>query len=150
MSYRKKINYFIVLCLFAYSSLSFSSNYNISDIVIAKSTGVWSKEKDYGYFKVFVYRNGLEHAKDVIRVLITKVDTKNNNQNIIKDIKIDSPGIKGYVQDLSLAIVNNKLSLGVDIEMKAMENIILKESLLINLDGKVKVIMPAKYIDIYQ
>ncbi len=133
-----------------YSSISLSSNYNISNIFLAKSVGVWSKDKDYGYFKVIVYRDGLEHPIDKVRVLITKANTKLNNQTVIKDIQLKSPGVKGYIHDLSLVIVNNQLSLGLDIEMNGMDNIVLRESFLINKDGAVKIIMPVKYIDIYE
>ncbi|HHI92498.1 MAG TPA: hypothetical protein ENK04_03135 [Gammaproteobacteria bacterium] len=92
----------------------------------------------------------MEHPADKVRVLITRANAESNNQTIIKDIQIKSPGIKGYVQDLSLAVVNNQLSLGVDIEMKAMDGIVLRESFLISVDGEVKVVAPVKFIDIYQ
>ncbi len=149
MSYRKKIKYIFILILVTYSTLSFSENYDISNIVLAKSAGIWSEEKNYGYFKVIVYRVGLEHPIDKVKILITQVNTRLNNQAIIKEIELESPGIKGYVNDLSLAIVNNQLSLGMDIEMKAMDNIVLRESFLITRNGSVKVIMPARYTDIY-
>ena len=139
-----------ILFLISYSTISCSSDLNESNIFLAKSVGIWSKDKSYGYFKVIVYRVGLEHARDKVRVLITKVNTKLNKQIIIKDIQLKSPSIKGYIHDLSLMVVNNQLSLGIDIEMKGMENIILRESYLINKDGVVKVIMPVKYVDIYE
>ncbi len=150
MPHRNKVKYFLVLCLITYSAISFGFNYDVSNILMAKSTGVWSKGKDYGYFKVIAYRDGLEHPADKVRVLITRANGESNNQAIRKDIQIKSPGIKGYVQDLSLAVVNNQLSLGVDIEMKAMDGIVLRESFLISVDGEVKVVAPVKYIDIYQ
>ena len=149
MPYRKKIKYIFILILITYSTLSCSQNYDISNIVLAKSVGVWSEEGNYGYFKVIVYRMGLEHSIDKVKVLITRVNAKLNSQTIIKEIELESPGIKGYVKNLSLAIVNNQLSLGMDIEMKAMDNIVLRESFLIKKNGSVKVIMPARYVDIY-
>jgi len=139
-----------MLCLITYSSISCSSNYNISNLFLAKTVGIWSKDKAYGYFKVIVYREGLEHSIDKVRVLITKVNSKSNNQIVIKDIQLKSPGLKGYIHDLSLIVVNNQLSLGLDIEMKGMDNIVLRESYLIDKDGTVKIIMPVKYIDIYE
>jgi len=146
MSHRSKVKCFLALCLVTYSSMSFGFSYDVSNILMAKSTGIWSKGKDYGYLKVIAYRDGLEHPADKVRVLIIRVNAESNNQIIVKDIQIKSPGIKGYVQNLSLIIVNNQLSLGIDIEMKAMDGIVLRESFLISVDGEVKVVAPVKYI----
>ena len=122
----------------------------LSDLWLSKSIGVWEKGKEYGYFKVLVYRMGLEHAGDKIRIIITQADTKNNHQIVKYEKWLESPGYKGFVDDISLKMLkSDKLILGVDVEMKEMDGVILKEVYIVDLKGKVKKLVDAKYKNIY-
>lgn len=122
--------------------------YNISDIKFAKSThDSWENGKEYGYYTAIVYRTGLEHGYDLIRILVKKVKFDDMNLGemiIIKDIQIDTPGIAGYISDIQLNIVNNKLSLGVDIKARAYPNFIIKQNILVDINGTVTNLIPFK------
>lgn len=147
MSYRIKVAFVAFIALLILTSIVAADE---SELYMAKSIGIWEDEGTYGYFKVLVYRRGLEHSRDDIVMLITEADTKNNKQKIIKKVYIQPSLIKGYVNDISLAVVNNGLLIGLDIEIKAMDGIILREVLLVSLDGNIKVIAAADYVDIYE
>lgn len=151
MSYRNALIVTIAL-LFSLPACAKDSNTipALSDLWLSKSIGVWEKGKKYGYFKVLVYRTGLEHARDKVKVLITQADTKNNRQKIKHEQWLDSPGYKGYVEGVSLKILNpDKLILGIDIEMKGMDGVVMKEVYIIDSKGKVKQVVNVKYKDIY-
>jgi len=121
--------------------------YNDADIQLAKSSHAsWHKGKEYGYFTAIAYRDGLEHGCSLIRVLITKIDESNSvsDSRIIKDIQIGTPAISGYIKDISLEVINNKLSLGIDISKRVEPNLIVKQILMIDLDGNVTELVPFK------
>lgn len=149
MSFRSTVACFIAFCCFLCLPLSHASEYEPADILLAKSAGIWESGGEYGYFKVIVYREGIEHSSDKVRVLVTKANPDLNTQTIVNDFEIKSPGTKGYVNDLALKVVNNRLAVGLDIEMKAMDGIILRESFLVDTKGHVKLLSPAKHTDIY-
>ena len=150
MSHRGAI---VLLMLFAASVFTSCVTANddepkVADIYLAKSIGIWEAGKDYGYFKVIVYRMGLEHAQDKVRVIMTKAEAE--KQQVIDDIWLDTPGIKGFVNDISLKMINSsRMALALDIEMKAMDGVVLREVYLIEKDQKPKLIAPVKHIDIY-
>lgn len=127
-------------------SNDYNYTYNITDIKIAKtSKKSWEKNKDYGYFSAIVYRDGLEHGYEVVRVLINKVYTDKDGISdmvTVKDIQIDTPGIRGTINDIHLNIINNKLSLGVDIRTRVDDNLIMKQILMIDLNGNVRNLVP--------
>ena len=151
MSYRNALIVTIAL-LFSLPACAKDSNTTpaLSDLWLSKSIGVWENGKKYGYFKVLVYRSGLEHAGDKIRVMITQADTNNNRQKIKHERWLDSPGYKGFVEGISLKIIKpDKLILGLDIEMKGMEGVVMKEVYIIDSKGKVKKLVDAKYKDMY-
>lgn len=126
-----------------------ASSYKLSSVVLADSVGVWEQEEEYGYFKVIVYREGLEHSQDKVRVLITKAQPNSNNQEIINDFVLNSPGVKGHINHIALEIVNNQLVLGLDISMKAMDGITLREVMLIKANGTVTELSTANHSDLY-
>ena len=61
---------------------------------------------------------------------------------VMKDIQIDTPGIAGYIEDMRLDVINNKLSLGLDIRKREEPNFIVKQNIMIDLDGNVTNIIP--------
>jgi len=122
--------------------------YNVADIQFAKtSQDSWKEGKDYGYFTVIAYRDGLEHGCSLIRVLITKVKKLEfgADKHVIQDIQIGTPGLSGYIEDITLEVINNKLSLGIDIRTKEEPRLILKQSLVVDLSGKVINLIPFKH-----
>ena len=126
----------------------FNYTYNIADIKIAKtSQNSWQRSKEYGYFTAIAYRDGFDHGYEVVRVLITKVNESKDgtaDMVVMKDIQIDTPGIAGYITDMRLDVVNNKLSLGLDIRTRIEPNLIVKQNLMIDLDGNVSNLIPFK------
>ncbi|MFY9268867.1 MAG: hypothetical protein WAO55_03860 [Candidatus Manganitrophaceae bacterium] len=117
---------------------------------MAKSGGVWKIQKRYGYYKVLVFREGLEHSQDRVLIQITEADPPKNTQRIIHSYWLKSPGIKGYIADIQLSMIDSqRMALSLDIEMKAMDGIILKEIYLLFPDGRQKLVNEAKYTDIY-
>lgn len=120
--------------------------YNAVDIKLAKTShSSWKKGKEYGYFTAIVYRDGFEHGFEVVRVLISKAKTFNNGTSdlvTVKDIQIDTPGITGYVEDMDLEVINNKLSLGIDIRTRQNPHFIVKQNIMVDLNGTVTNIIP--------
>lgn len=160
MSFSSKI---IAITLFICSTYSYGSDHNISekqivnilndinytynivDMKLAKSTqSSWKQGKAYGYFTAIAYRAGFDHGYEVVRVLVKQANEHNGttDMRVIKDIQIDTPGIAGYITDMTLEIINNKLSLGLDIRTRIQPNFIVKQSLLIDLNGKVTNLIP--------
>ena len=65
------------------------------------------------------------------------------SNKIGRTIKLDSPGYKGHVKNVSLIDINelNGLPFTIDIEMKAMEGIVLRDVYLVSPDGKVNALV---------
>lgn len=127
-----------------------SDAYQLKEIKLAKTIGVWSDNNASGFFTVIVYRSGLEHGSEKTRVLVKQINTYKDGTadfEIIKDIMIDTPSISGSVEDMRLRIVHNKLFLGLDIMMRGMAGAVLQKSLLVDIDGNVKTIQDASYDD---
>jgi len=124
----------------------FNYTYNIADIKLAKSShDIWKRGKEYGYFTAIAYRDGFDHGFEIVRVLINKVKTFKNgtaDMVVMKDIQIDTPGIAGYIENMRLDVINNKLSLGLDIRKREEANFIVKQNIMIDLDGNVTNIIP--------
>ena len=121
--------------------------YNEADIQLAKSSHAsWHKGNEYGYFTAIAYRDGLEHGCSLIRVLITKIDEFDSisDSRVIKDIQIGTPALSGYIENMSLEVINNRLSLGIDIKTRIEPNLIVKQILMIDLEGNVSNISPLK------
>ena len=150
MSYRNALIITIALFLSGSVFAKDKTEPSLSELWLSKSVGVWEKGKEYGYFKVLVYRTGLEHASDKVKVIITQADTKKNKQKIIHEKWLDSPGYKGFVDDIDLKMLKtDKLILGIDVDMKGMDGVVMKEVYIIDSSGKVNQVADAKYKDIY-
>lgn len=123
-------------------------NYRLEDISIAKSLGVWEDKKDYGFFTVLVYRyNGIETTRVIIKKSFFTSDAKTEDFKIIKDIYIPTPYQKGTIQDIHLHMINSKLLITLDILMSSMDGAVMREVLLVDIQGKVSMIQEAKYVD---
>lgn len=120
----------------------------LTQIILAKETGAWKEGNSFGYYQVVVWRAGLEHARDHLSVHILSADAESGNKRLIRAIEIPSPGIKGYVEDIAVKMVDNRLFLAVDIRMKAMDGVVLREAFLVDHRGKWARIQEAGYQDI--
>jgi hypothetical protein len=121
-----------------------------SNLWMSKTSGTWEIGKDYGYYRVLVTRKtGKDHAQDDVYVQIAKRTVDSNK--IERTIKLDTPGYKGYVRDIELVNISgaNSVAVHIDIEMKAMDGIVLRDVYLVSPDGKVKTVVQSKYMDIY-
>ncbi len=119
-----------------------------SELFLAKSIGIWQQGKRFGYFQAFVWREGLEHARDRVEVHILEADAKTGERRLLRRVALPTPGIRGYVQDMDLRMIGNRLFLALDFEMKAMDGAVLREAWLIGPDGHKARIQEARYRDL--
>ena len=121
---------------------------------MAQSAGVWKKGNDYGNYKILVFRQILEHSRDRVEVQITRIvpakkETDNPTEEVIRSFWLDTPGIKGYVDAIHLQMIDDqRMALTLDIEMNAMNGVVLRELYLLQSDGKYKLLKSADYIDL--
>ena len=106
-------------------------------------------EEDLFTYQVEVRRRiGVDHGADSVMVNIYKGEGK---PKLIHAIPLDLPGIKGYIRDIAFLGVNgDRMAISFDIEMKAMDGLVLKEVMLVGKDGRVKTVVEAKGVDLYQ
>lgn len=123
---------------------------NWSELWLAKSAGTWERNNAYGYFKVLVFRQLGEHAHDRVQIQITRVDPEKYTEKVVNSYWLESPGVKGNVADLHFRkIDDHRMALMMDIYMKGMEGIVLREAFLLLPDGKHKRLTEAEHVDIY-
>lgn len=153
MMMKKCLIVLFVALQICFAQIACSSNdeaFDYSDLWISKTSGTWESGKDYGYYRILVLRRpGKEHSQDDVYVQVVK--RGENVNKIERTIKLDSPGYKGYVKDIELVNIEdiNMVAVHMDIEMKAMNGIIMREIYLVSPSGKVKPLVQAKYMDIY-
>lgn len=113
-----------------------------------KSYSLVTKDDLYTY-QVEIYRYlGVDHGADVVNVKLYKGDT---NIKPTYEIPLELPGIKGYVRDISFKGINrDRVVISFDIEMKAMDDILLKEVVIVGINGKARTVIDAKEVDLYQ
>ena len=119
-----------------------------SELFLAKSLGIWQQGERFGFFQAFVWREGLEHARDRVEVRILEADAKTGERRLLRRVALPTPDIRGYVQDMDLRMIGNRLFLALDIEMKAMDGAVLREAWLIGPDGRKVRIQEARYRDL--
>lgn len=118
---------------------------------MAKTAGTWKSGSEYGFYRVAVYRLAGEHASDTVEIQIIKAGSDGSAKEVVKTVPLESPGYQGYVQEILFTKINDQLmSISLDIEMKGMEGIVLREVYLVNPDGNVRNLVKAKYQDIYE
>lgn len=120
-----------------------------ADIWLTKTAGIWEKGKHYGFYQAQVYRAGIEHPVDTIEIKEIQIDEKLQKKSIVNSYKLSTPGIKAYVHDVNMKMIDEKrMLLYLDLEMKAMEGAILREVYLLGPDGKHELIEEAQYRDL--
>ncbi|MDH5545233.1 MAG: hypothetical protein OEZ43_06550 [Gammaproteobacteria bacterium] len=121
----------------------------IENIWLLKTGGIWEQNNQYGYYQAHVVRSGLEHVTDKLFVLELLADEKKNTKSIARRYEIPSPGIKAHVHDINFQMLDKqRMLLYVELEMKAMDNAVLREVYLLSPGGKYQLITEAKYKDI--
>ena len=119
------------------------------EVWLAKTGGLWTQGDHYGHYRVLVLRKGIEHAIDQVQVQWLEADDKANVRHARTCINLESPGLKGYVTDVSFKKVdNNRTAIGIDIEMKAMYDVVLREVYLVSAKAEVRRVVEGKYVDL--
>ncbi|MDH5727627.1 MAG: hypothetical protein OEZ58_01370 [Gammaproteobacteria bacterium] len=150
MSRRTSLILLLFVLLFSQALFAEKLQRNETDLWLAKKAGIWQHGDDVGFFQAKVYRQGSEHAHDRVVIVVTQVVGKEGEEKMIHQFELPTPGIKAYVQDLKLKALDDKrMALFLDLEMKAMDGVVLREVYLLNRLGKYKRISEAKYVDIY-
>jgi len=135
--------YLGIICFPAYSA-GFST-----DLWMTKTAGIWEKGTVYGFYQVQVYRTGIEHPIDTIEIKEIQIDEKKQKKSVLNTYKLNTPGIKAYVHDVNMNMIDEKrMLLYLELEMKAMEGAILREVYLLGPDGKHELIEEAQYRDL--
>jgi len=118
-----------------------------TDVWMVRSGGLWKEGATYGNFRVLLVRQGVEHAIDHVEVQVTTA--KDSARAIRSCVVVHSPGLKGYVTDIRIHSVDTKsAAIELDVEMKAMNGVILKEVFVAFADGRVTLVSEAKYVDL--
>ncbi len=121
-----------------------------TELWLAKSSGTWRDADRYGFYRVAVYRAGREHARDSIEVHIIEIVDDGVERRIVKSIPIDALGHGGNVKDISFTRINDQLmAISLDIQVRGMEGIVLREVFSITPAGTIKVVTEAEYRDIH-
>jgi hypothetical protein len=120
-----------------------------SDVWLSKTGGSWQDGAKYGYYRALAIRKGLEHATDWVQIQILEAHEKSNSVQPKLCADLDTPGLKGYVVDFVFSKLSDKrVALGIDIRMKSMHDIVLREVLLVDHDGKATRLVEAKPVEI--
>jgi hypothetical protein len=114
----------------------------------AETSGVWEQNKSRGYFRAVLSRIPGEPAEDSLCVQI--IESRSNGEMLLKrSIGIGAIGYRGAVSRLNIAsIPGNRAVVSIDIEMRGMEGIELREVYVVGLDGSVIKVAEARYSDL--
>ena len=106
------------------------------DVWMSKTGGLWTQGDRYGHYRVVVVRSGVEHSIDRVQLEILRV--KDETRTIVHCIALPSPGLKGHVIDLRIHSISESAAVvTLDIEMKAMEGIVLRDAFIVAPTGQV-------------
>lgn len=120
------------------------------NVWLLKTGGHWEDGDAHGHFRVLVVRKGVEHAIDSVRVQVTRTIDAKNKREIVRCVDLGTPELKGYVEDVGIVEHGEKrAAIYVDISMKAMEDLVLREVFIVSSNGKVKKVVNADYIDLF-
>ncbi|MDQ6999970.1 MAG: hypothetical protein Q9M12_03675, partial [Mariprofundus sp.] len=103
----KKIIILLILAGFSSNCVAQDSDPVISSNVwLVKTQGTWVNGKEYGYYRIVVSRIVGDHGGDSTTLEILKV--VDDSLKVIKQIRIPSPGYKGYVNNISFLQLDDK------------------------------------------
>jgi hypothetical protein len=120
-----------------------------AEVWMVKTSGTWKQGPRYGYYRALVLRKGIEHASDRVQVQFLEADDKANVRRPRGCVNLESPGLKGHVSDFSFKKVDDTHTLlSIDIDMKAMNDLTLRDVFLIDARGEARQIVDAKSVEI--
>ena len=116
---------------------------------LVKTGGFWRSAGRFGHYRVIVRREGVEHAIDRAELQILETNDKTGKREVATCTDLKTPGLKGYVQDVNFRKVNDAVTaISLDISMKDMDEVVLREVILASRSGKVQRVVDAKSIDL--
>ena len=122
------------------------------DVWMVRTGGLWTVDGSYGHFRVAVRKVGVEHSRDLLEVQVISVEgdsLEDEHRKLLRCTLLKPPLLKGYVESIGIRSVSERAAVvELDIEMKAMEGVVLREVLLVFPDGRVEKVVEAKYVDI--
>ena len=146
---RRRIALSVFLMVLFASSFSWAAD-EYGDLWLAKSLGMWNQNTgEYVKIRVMVYRKrGEAHGYDIVFVNI--LERSENSWALRKSVELDTPGYKGYIRDVALKRIDDeRMAIIFDIEMKAMEGLVLREVFVISPSGVARRFVEAEYIDLF-
>jgi hypothetical protein len=119
------------------------------EVWMVKTGGLWKQGARYGHYRAVVLRKGIEHATDWVQVQFLEADDRTNTRRTSGCVNLSSPGLKGYVTDLSFKKIDDtRAALSIDIEMKAMNDLVLREVFLVDIKGEARRVVEARSVEI--
>jgi hypothetical protein len=116
---------------------------------LVKTGGFWRSAGRFGHYRVIVRREGVEHAIDRAELQILVTNDKTGKREISTCTDLKTPGLKGYVEDITFRKVSDAVTaISLDISMKAMGDVVLREVILASRLGKVQRIVDASSTDL--
>jgi hypothetical protein len=123
---------------------------------MAQSAGIWKTGDDYGYYKVLVFKQIMEHSRDRVLVQITGLlppekGAEVGTEVVLHSFWLDTPGIKGYIDAIHFQMIDDqRMALMLDIRMRGMDEVVLRELYVLHPDGTYKLLQSADQIDLFQ
>jgi len=118
------------------------------DVWLVRTLGSWTDAERWGYYRVIVSRQVGEHSTDTVKVQIIEAE-EGQPLETLRSILLASPGYQGYVEDVAITQIGDKsAAISLDIEMKAMSGIVLRDVYVVGIDGSVRQIAEAKARDL--
>jgi hypothetical protein len=116
---------------------------------LVKTGGFWRSGGRFGHYRVIVRREGVEHAIDRAELQILETNDKTAKREVAICTDLKTPGLKGYVEDITFRKVNDAVTaISLDISMKDMDEVVLREVILASRSGKVQRVVDAKSVDL--
>ncbi|MGH7926440.1 MAG: hypothetical protein ACREQV_01415 [Candidatus Binatia bacterium] len=122
-----------------------------NDLWMAKTSGIWEAGERYGYFRVLVFRKIGDAAMDTVCVETLSVDESSQNLTVLRTDRLESPGYAGNVSDIHFfGSVKGGMAVGLDIQMRGMNNIVLRDVFVVYSNASPRRIVAAKFVDVGQ
>jgi hypothetical protein len=118
---------------------------------LVKTGGFWRSAGRFGHYRVIVRREGVEHAIDRAELQILETNDKTGKREVATCTDLKTPGLKGYVEDIVFRKVSDAVTaISLDISMKAMDEVVLREVILASRLGKIQRVVDATSTDLQE
>jgi len=119
-----------------------------NDLWLARTSGTWKAEVSYGFFRVLIFRKVGDAAMDTVCVDVLQVDEKSRSLSILRRDRLTGPGYSGNVVDVHFFSEGaGKTAVGIDILMKGMDGIALREVYVLATNSAPRRLVQAKFAD---